>query len=148
MFRNLFVSTIRKTPDDIVLICNRIDNSRNDKKCIFEYLATLHSKYWDNEEKTTKYYNIVNSLSQINRPTTSSNTEQDLDCYEFFTKELFKSIIYCKHKMSKRLSACKTFIPDYKLGYEFKLNQTMDLFIMEIKKEAKSYTPDKVTRSS
>lgn len=141
--RNGFKDTMKRPiPDDALIITNRIDNLRNNESQLNEYMAKLHRTYWDSSSEMTTYYNIINSYCRLVNPLTNSHTEQDHDSYEFFTKEIFHSNIYLKHKISKRLSASKDLIPDYKLAYEYKYKKVLDLFIIEVKKEKKLYTPD------
>lgn len=141
--RNGFEDTIKRPiPDDALIITNRIDNLRNNKGQLNEYMAKLHGTYWDSNLEMTIYYNIINLYRQHVNPLTNCHTEQDHDSYEFFTKEIFHSNAYLKHKMSKHLSASKDYIPDYKLAYQYKHEKVLDLFIIEVKKDKKLYTSD------
>jgi hypothetical protein len=141
--RRCFEDTYRRSiPDDALIITNRIDNFGNSKNRVDEYIAKLHGTYWNSSLEMTVYYNVINLYCQHISPLTRCHTEQDHDSYEFFTKEIFHSSAYLRHKMSKHLSTAKDYIPDYKLAYQHKFEKTVDLFIIEVKKDKKPYTPD------
>lgn len=67
----------------------------------------------------TAYYNIINLFHQHVSILHDYHTEQDYNYYEFFTKEVFKSDTYVKHKMLKHLTGCTDYIPGYKLAFEY-----------------------------
>ncbi|KAI9281169.1 hypothetical protein BY458DRAFT_499787 [Sporodiniella umbellata] len=119
-----------------------MDNLRTNKNERNRYMATTHGLYWDENLEMTIYYNIINSFHQHVTILHDYHTEQDHDSYEFFTKEIFKSDVYVKHKMSKQLIGCVDYIPDYKLAYEYQHGKFADLLVMEVKKDKKDYTPD------
>ncbi|KAI9485233.1 MAG: hypothetical protein EXX96DRAFT_2335 [Benjaminiella poitrasii] len=88
------------------------------------------------------YYNVINAFHQYASTLHDHHTESNHNSYEFFTQEVFKSNIYTKHKIPKPLEDCSKYIPDFKLSFEFQKGKFADLFIMEIKKDDKDYTPD------
>lgn len=128
------------TPDEAVLITSKIDNVRHSVNAVREILAKEHVNHWDDKYIVTPYYNVINSYANYNKTLRDDHTEQDADAYEFFTREAFKDKIYNQHKMSKHLAASKEFIPDYKISYQVKKEISVDLFLIEIKKDDKQYT--------
>ncbi|KAG2228140.1 hypothetical protein INT45_009186 [Circinella minor] len=126
-------------PSEAVNICNEIDNLRKNKNKVDSYLTSIHIKHFDESHPMHHYFNIISMFTKQIKRLGEEHTEQDHDSYELFTKEVFHSNKYRIHKLSKHLAASKLYIPDYKVGYEYKPDKLLDLCVIE----RKSFTPDK-----
>ncbi|CAO3702603.1 unnamed protein product [Rhizopus stolonifer] len=134
--------TKRRTPDESIIITNTLDNLRSNKDECNRFMAVTHGEHYDEDKEMTTYYNAISRFYQYASTLYLHHTEQDHDSYDFFTKEVFKSSTYTKHKASKHLEGCNTYIPDFKLSFEYQKEKFADLLIMEIKKNKKDCTPD------
>lgn len=130
------------TNEQGMMMAYKIDECNGDQQQVKRCLALLHVQHWNPEEEATVYFDILNAFSKQVKRINETHTEQDHDLYEIFTKEVFNHGKYTQHKISKHLSSSKEYVPDYKLAYLYKEKQTKDLFIVEIKKKEKLFTPN------
>lgn len=124
------------------MMAYKIEECNGDMQQIKRRLAELHIEHWNLEEEATVYFDVINAFSIQVKKIDDTHTEQDHDSYEIFIKEVFNHKKYTQHKISKHLSSSKEYIPDYKVAYTYKEKQTKDLFIIEIKKKEKLFTPN------
>lgn len=130
-------------PSEAANICNEIDNFRNNKNKVNSYLASIHIKYFDESLPIHHYFNIISTFTKQIKKLGKGHTEPDYDSFEIFAKEVFSSSKYTTYKFSKHLAACKLYVPDYKVSYEYKFEKLLDLFVIEAKKEDKYFPPEK-----